>query len=308
MDVLRQRVAWIDDRLINSFWGNRAGVRSLGRRAATVSPIRPWGASLRSPPPRTAMLLAASSEPQILQHRRGDCKSELRGIGRTSLLVPAGSPYCKRRQSARRQSTSRRTPEQGRRGQIGGIADDGGMPRSLKTYDHRLRELVRRTGGLCLTCGWLRHQRDGHRWADPPPAGTSSRRARRRRGGAPGRRARARPRAAGRGWPRRSRRLSKTRRSQRAAALWRSAPRATCSRETPVLGPVRRSLPLDRRRGAAKDAGASCPGRKGEGAAVCTRWYAIRCRTARFAYAFAQSASAKALLLSKRISRIRRGS
>ena len=31
-----------------------------------------------------------------------------------------------------------------------GIVDDGGMPRSLKTYDHRLRELVRRTGDVSL--------------------------------------------------------------------------------------------------------------------------------------------------------------
>ena len=30
------------------------------------------------------------------------------------------------------------------------IADDGGMSRSLKTYDHRLRDLVRRTGDLTI--------------------------------------------------------------------------------------------------------------------------------------------------------------
>ncbi len=45
------------------------------------------------------------------------------------------------------------------------IADDGGMPRSLNTYDHRLRELVRRTGDVAVAtsvgvprttaAGWL---------------------------------------------------------------------------------------------------------------------------------------------------------
>ena len=45
------------------------------------------------------------------------------------------------------------------------MADDGGMSRSLQTYDHRLRELVRRTGDVSLAtrigvprstaAGWL---------------------------------------------------------------------------------------------------------------------------------------------------------
>jgi len=48
----------------------------------------------------------------------------------------------------------------------GGMLDDGGMTRSLRTYDHRLRELDRRTGDLSIAtsvgvprstaAGWLR--------------------------------------------------------------------------------------------------------------------------------------------------------